>query len=353
MGKFPILSHLKGSAPSTQKIFALGILPIIIIAIAVFSFWWASYSSVSPVAPVLVVDDIGRNVIVEAPPKRIVSMTPSVTEILFALGLGDRVVGVTYGCDYPPEALRIEKISEMRPSMGSAPGPAPSDQPFGPFYIDKIAKLRPDLVIMERSYDNWQLYWYSQVKATGLNVLMLWAKSFEDVLRDITLVGKVTWSQENATKLVNSLEERVNAVSEKVGRLSDADKPRVFATGYYDGKNKPWTFGPGYHKPIHFVDEIIRKAGGFNIMGDRESFFEVDLETVIQDDPQVILALDDPRYSVPTYESMMNDKRLVVTEALQNNAVYKLDMRPMVRPGPRLADSIELVAKLLYPELFN
>ena len=352
MGKFPILSCLKGNVLSTRKTFAIGILSIII-ATAVFSFWWTSYSSVSPAAPVLVVDDIGRNVLVEAPPKRIVSMAASVTEILFALGLGDKVVGVTYACDYPPEALKIEKISEMRPGMGSAPGPAPGNQPFGPFYIDKIVKLVPDLVIMERSYDDWQLYWYSKVKSAGLNVLMLWAKNFEDVLHDIALVGEVTWCQENATKLVSTLEERISSVSEKVDKLPDADKPRVFAAAYYDGKSDPWTFGPGYHKPIHFIDEIIRKAGGFNIMGDRESFFQIDLDTVIRLDPQVILAVDDPRYSVPTYESIMNDKRLTVTEAFQNSAVYKLDMRPMVRPGPRLVDSIELVAQLLYPELFN
>jgi len=319
---------------------------------------------VSPVAFLSVVDDIGKTVILQDPPKRIVSMTPSVTEILFALGLGDMVVGVPYGCDFPPdvERLKIEVISEMRPGMGSSPGPAPSSQPFGPFYIDKMVGLRPDLVIMERSYDDWQLYWYTKVKNAGLNVLVLWAKSFEDVLGDITLVGKVTCAQENATRLVNALEQRVNAVKEKVAGLSEDKRVRVFATAYYDGTHDPWTFSPGYHKPVNFVDEIIQRAGGINIMkdyvrtnaqGERENFFDIDLETVLRADPQVILAIDDPRYPAPTYESIMNNKDLVVTEALQNNAVYKLDMRPMVRPGPRLADSIEQVAKFLYPELFN
>jgi iron complex transport system substrate-binding protein len=308
------------------------------------------------------VDDIGKTVTIASTPKRIVSMTPSVTEILFALGLGDRVVGVTYGCDYPHiiEALNIEKISEMRPAMGSGPGPAPSSQPFGLFYIDKIVNLRPDLVIMDRSYDDWQLYWYSKVKSMGLNILMLWAKSFEDVLRDITLVGKVTSSQENATKLVNALEQRLVAVQKQIGNLSESDKPRVFATAYYDGIHNPWTFSSGYHKPINFVDEIIEKACGINVMkdyvrtnanGERENFFDIDLETVLRTDPQIIFAIDDPRYPAPTYESIINDKRLIVTQALQKNAVYKVDMRPWVRPGPRLVDSIELVAKTLYPKL--
>ena len=90
-----------------------------------------------------------------------------------------------------------------------------------------------------------------------------------------------------------------------------------------------------------------------NIMGYRENFFDIDLDTVIRSDPQVILAIDDPRYPAPTYESIIYDKKLSITEALQNNAVYKLDMRSMVRTGPRLVDSIEEVARLLYPDLFS
>jgi len=336
-----------------KKKFIIGPILAVIIASSVSSFWWGNYSQSSPIARVSVVDDIGKTVVLEGPQKRIVSMAPGVTEMLFALGLGDRVVGDTYGCDYPPEAMNIEKISARRnATMGSGPGPAPSDQPFGPFYIDKIVQLRPDLVIMDRSYDTWQLDWYSKVKNGGLNVLVLWPKNLEDVLRDITLVGEVTSSQENATRLVSSLRQRVNVVEEKVGNLSDTDRPRVFATVYYDGKSF-WTFGPGYHKPEEFVDEIIKMAGGINIVGNQEGLFEVDVNTVIRDDPQIILVLDDPRYSVPAYETIMNDKKLSVTEALQNNAVHYLDERPWVRAGPRLVDSIELVARLFYPELFN
>lgn len=347
----PKTCRVKVSAVLTRKTFAVGILVIIIVATAMFSVWWTSRPSVTPVS---VVDDIGRTVIVEKPPRRIVSVAPSVTEILFALGLHPyKVVGVTYGCDYPPEALKIENISEMRPGLESGPGPAPGDEPFGRIYTEKIVELRPDLVIMERSYDDWQLTWFHRIEEAGLNVVVLWAKSFEDVLRDITLIGEVTWSQEKALKLVSTLRQRVNAVLDKVSGLAEEEKPRVFASAYYDGKHNPWTFGYGYHKPIHFVDEIIKKAGGINVAGSKEGFFDMPLETVIEINPQIILVLDDPRYPAPTYESIMADEKLKNTEAVQNNAVYNIDMRIFVRPGPRLVDAIEETAKMFHPELFG
>jgi len=316
-----------------KRLLAIGTLAIVVVALACFAVWWASRPSVSPVA---VVDDLGRNVIIEAPPKRIVSMAPSATEMLFALGVGDRVVGVTDACDYPPEALKIEKIRE----------------PFGDFQIEKIVELSPDLVVMDRYFDLGGIYppgfWLSKLEESGLTTVVLYAKDLNDVLEDIKLVGQVTWSQENATKLISTLEQRANEITNRVKGLSEEEKPRVFCTGWYDGETDPWTSGYGT-----FADDIIKKAGGINVAGIKAGFIQMNLEAVVWADPQIIIVLEDYRWPTPTYEAIMSDERLKNTEALKKGAVYKIDANLLSRPGPRLIDGLEEVVKVLHPELFS
>lgn len=314
----------------TRKVaLVIGILAVVIAA-AGLTAWRISSPTATSGA---VVDDLGRNIVVEKSPNRIVSMAPSVTEILFALEVGDKVVGVTDACDYPPEALQIEKIRE----------------PYGDFQIEKIIELNPDLVVMDRYFDlNPPGFWLSKLEEVGLTVVVLYAKSLEDVLNNIKIVGRATWSQDRATELVNALESRINAVMERVENLSEEEKPRVFSTGWYDGESDPWTSGYGT-----FADDLIKRAGGINIAEIKSGFFQIDLEAVVWADPQVILVIEDYKWPTPTYDSLMNDERLQGTQALKNNQVHKIDANLVSRPGPRLVDGLEETAKILHPELFQ
>ncbi len=307
----------------------VGVLVIVLTAAGLAVWWITLPSEVSGE----VVDDLGRNITFEDPPTRIVSMAPSVTEILFALDLGDKVVGVTDACDYPPEALEIEKIRE----------------PFGDFQIEKIVGLSPDLVIMDRYLDlSPPGFWLSKLEEVGLKVMVLYAKDLEDVCSNIKLVGQATWSQNKAIVLIGALESRINAVMAKAENITDENKPRVFSTGWYDGESDPWTSGYGT-----FADDIVKLAGGINIAGIKSGFFQIDIEAVVWADPQIIIVIEDYTWPTPTYDSLMNDERFRSTEALQNNEVHKIDANLLSRPTPRLVDGLEETARLLHPDLYR
>jgi iron complex transport system substrate-binding protein len=312
---------------SRNAVITLGVV-VAVITIAAAAYW---YTSLSPEAPGEIVDDLGRNILVEERPKRIVSMAPSVTEMLFALDLGDKIVGVTDACDYPLEALEIEKIAH-----------------FQDFDVERIVELNPDLVIMDRYFDLTPPgFWLSKLEEVGVTVVVLYAKDLEDVIDDIELVGHATGSQRKATDLVNALEERINAVIEKVANITEEAKPRVFSIDWYDGESDPWTSGIGT-----FADDIVKLAGGINIAGVKSGFFQMDLEAIIWANPQIVLVIEDYNWPTPTYESIVSDQRLQSIEALQNNAIDEIDANLVSRPGPRLVDGLEETAKMLHPELF-
>ncbi|MDH5732857.1 MAG: helical backbone metal receptor [Candidatus Bathyarchaeota archaeon] len=281
----------------------------------------------------IVVDDLGREVMIDAPPRRIVSMAPSVTEILFAVGVGDTVVGVTDACDYPAEALEIDKIRES----------------YGDFNIEKIVELEPDLVVMDRYLDLYPPgFWLSKLEEIGLKIVVLYAKTFEDTFYDIQLIGNATLSQEIATELVVSMEQKVEAVTDEVKNLTEGEMPRVFATGFYDGESDPWTSGYGT-----FGDSVIKMAGGINIAGVKGGYFQMDIEAIIWANPEIIIVIEDFKWPTPTYDALLNDYRLSIINAIENNAVYKIDANLMSRPGPRLVDGLEETARILHPELFS
>jgi len=328
-----------------KKILIATVSAAIILAAAAFAIWWTPPSSTNHATEegtiaeeqpthVTVVDDLGREILIEEPPNRIVSMAPSLTEILFALGVGDKIVGVTEACNYPPEAQEIEKIHEA----------------FGDYNVEKIVELDPDLVVMDRFLDLGVSpgSWLSKLEEVGLVVVVVYPKTFDDVFSNIELIGQATWAQENATNLVNTLELRVQAVMDKVENVSEDEKPRVFSTNYYDGKDDPWTSGYGT-----FADDVIRIAGGINVVGIKSGFFQMSLEALVWSDPEIIIVLEDDKYLTYTYDYLTRDDRLQDMTAMRNDAVYEIDASLLSRAGPRLVDGLEETAKILHPELFQ
>lgn len=280
----------------------------------------------SPSPPGNVVDDLGRTVNIEQIPQRIVSLAPSNTEILFALSLGDRVVGVTEYCNYPEEAKAKAKVGG-----------------FSTVDIERVVYLEPDLILATRIHSKTAI---PALEELGLTVLALAPGSLDELMSNVTLVGKITGQDKMASKLVNDLGERIEAVTNTTQNLAPDQRPRVFFLTWHDPL---WTRGKD-----SLADDIISKAGGQNIAYDLSGDKTIDLETVLHRDPQVIIAA----FNMGTGEDLpwqyvRTEPRLKTTEALLNNRVYKIDGDLIHRPTPRLVEALEQVAQFIHPELFN
>jgi iron complex transport system substrate-binding protein len=270
------------------------------------------------------IDQAGRTVHVENVPQRIVSLTPSNTEILFALNLGDRVVGVTDYCDYPPEAKTKTSI--------------------GGFYtpdIEKIISLSPDLVLAEVNHEAEVV---PQLEKYGIPVIVLKALTIDEALAGITLVGEVTGNREEATSLVESLQDRIQRISDKIKGLSASEKPRVFYLTWHDPLI---TVGSK-----NIADDLITRAGGVNIFHSLEGFPTVSLEEIINANPDVIIAgVGMGTGGDATLEFALEESRLADTSARINNRVYSIDIDLIGRFGPRFIDALEELFAYIHPEL--
>jgi len=276
--------------------------------------------------PLVIVDGLGREVSISKPPETIISLAPGNTEILFALGLMDKVIGVSEYCNYPPEV-------QNKPKVGG----------FSTINIEKVVSFEPDLIlatggVQEEAARN--------LERLGLTVISLDAKRIGDVLENILLVGKVTGRVESAKRLRSNLEERIRTVANKTGDLPDTQRPRVFYEVQYDPL---MTAGPGT-----FIDDLIHLAGGTNIAWDSLAKYPVyNLEILIERNPEVIIISFWHGSIASSVEGAKVRKRWKIIDAVKNNRVYGIHADLVSRPGPRIADGLEEIAKYIHPELFK
>jgi len=277
-----------------------------------------------------VVDDFGRKVSVAVKPKpsRIVSLAPSVTEILFALGLEDRVVGVTSFCDYPPEVLDRVRLGRLVVVGG-----------FADPVIERIVALNPDLVLLHGSLQKKAV---QVLEGRGLTVVALNPKNVSHMLQDIKLVGLVTGNVEEADRLVGDLQARIDVVLTKTRNL--AYRPRVYYEVWYDplmsAGRETW------------INELIEMAGGINIFSEsKEPYPTVSSESVVQRSPEVII-VDVGYMGGHAVEKIKSRPGWSVVEAVRKDAIYEVDESLVLRPGPRIVKGLEKIAAILHPELF-
>ncbi|MDM8000062.1 MAG: cobalamin-binding protein [Dehalococcoidia bacterium] len=268
-------------------------------------------------------DDLGRPIVTEGKVERIVSLGPSITEMLFALGLGDRVVGVTDWCDYPEAAKSLPKV-------GSA---------FPGFDIEAIVNLEPDLILSVAGTI------VEDLRARGLQVAVLQPRDIQGLYRDFELIGTVTDAEKTAAKVVSDLKQRVEAVAAKTSRA--AERPRVFyEVDASMNEDKPWTTGHGT-----FQDDLINMAGGTNIAAARSGWYELSIEEILDADPDIII-LEDYQYGA-TPESVASRPAWTGLTAVKEGRVFAIeDPNLTCRYGPRLVDGLELLARVIHPELF-
>jgi iron complex transport system substrate-binding protein len=276
------------------------------------------------------VDDTGYSLTLTSPPERVVSLAPSNTEILFAVGAGDKVVGVTDYCDYPYNFTAWIEAGNMT-SIGNFANPS----------VEPIVELDPDLVLAsslsQEAAEN--------LRSLGYNVLVLDPGSMDGVFNDILLVGKATDQYEEAVALESEFEQKIDSISNQVATASST--PKVYHEVFPFMSAGPDTF----------IDALITLAGGKNIFHDATtSYPTISYETVIEKNPDVMVFPDKfmgrDEFS-ETLEDVNNRPGWESITAVKNGAIYEIDSDIISRGGPRLADALEILAKMIHPEIFG
>jgi iron complex transport system substrate-binding protein len=274
--------------------------------------------------PRAIKDDLGHPWRLGPPPARIVSLAPNVTEILFALGLGGRVVGVTRYCDYPPEAARIEKV-------GGLVDPS----------IERVGALKPDLVLAFRGNPVRLL---EKMRNVGLPVFSLEpGLTLESLLGTVGTIGLVTGGEEAARALTAELAARIAAIEASVAGA--ADKPKVFLKLQGQGL---WTCGRE-----SYLDALIQRAGAVNIAGEiGKKWALLGREELLRQDPNVILILAKTREGFDeTVDWFRSEPYLGRLRAVVEGRIALLDENKASRFGPRLVDAFEEMVAAVHPGL--
>ncbi|PYI51021.1 ABC transporter substrate-binding protein [Paenibacillus flagellatus] len=273
--------------------------------------------------PLTLKDASGQEITIAKAPQRIVSTSTAETEMLFALGLGDKVVGVSDFDNYPEEAKSKTKVGGV-----SAPN------------AEAILAANPDLVITGISIKDDAL-----AKLRGLNMPLykFEPKSVDDILANILIVGQITDKQKEAKALVDSMKKEIESVKTAVAGLKPEQKKKV-----YIEFSPGWTVGKG-----EFMDELITLAGGINIASDTKGFNKINEEKIIQDNPYVIFYTSGAKDKAGTTLDQIITKRngWDKIEAIREKRVIAVDQDTLSRPGPRITKGLLSIAKGIYPEL--
>jgi iron complex transport system substrate-binding protein len=271
----------------------------------------------------LLTDEMGRKVKIPYPAKRIISLAPSITEILFALGLNEEIAAVTNYCDYPAAVLN-------KPRIGGFINPS----------IEKIVSLKPDLIIATRDGNRWETI--HRLSDLGFSVYLINPKSFYGVMKAIHHIGVVVGREEESRKiLVNMISKR----EEIATRTKSLPKPRVF-------------FQIGY-APILTVgketlaDDLIRLAGGKSISENESVNYPLyNIETILSKAPEIIImsSMDSNKDYMNLVEKWGKWKSI---PAVRMNAIHVIDSNLVDRPTPRVVEGLEALAKMIHPEAWG
>lgn len=271
-------------------------------------------------------DGLGREITLDGPAQNVISLAPSNTEILFAIGAGDQVIGRDALSDYPEEAKSVADIGST----------------FDALNTELIVSLNPDLVLAAEINNPEQV---KQLEDLGVTVYYLKNPlTLEEMYGNLEIVAQLTGHEQEAASLIESLKARVATVDEKIAPISS--RFSVFYELDATDPAKPYTAGKGT-----FITQLIDRAGGYNIAADLEGYPQMSLEQVVAADPAFII-LGDARYGVSP-ESIAQRPGWENLSAVKNGSVLPFNDDLVSRPGPRLVDALEELAKLLRPELFQ
>ena len=274
--------------------------------------------------PVTLTDSVGNEVTIETAPKKVVSMIPSNTEILFELGLNEEVVGVSDFDNYPEAAGEKEKIGGVE------------------FNVEAIIALNPDIVFGHESAFGMSEEGYQQIRDAGIPVFVVKnALNFEETYETIETIGKATGKTKEASGIIDDMKTKVEEV---VGKVKDVEKKTVFV----ETSPAPEIYTPGGKT---FTQELLDLIGVENIAADQDGWIKMDPEEIINRNPDVIVVMYD--FVDTAVEDVYTRDGFDSITAIKEKAVVQVDEDITSRQGPRLAEGLEAFAKVIYPEAFS
>jgi iron complex transport system substrate-binding protein len=276
--------------------------------------------------PLTLTDALDNEVVIEEEPKTIVSLIPSNTEIVYELGLGEKVVGLSDYDNYPEETANVEKVGGME------------------FNVEKIVSLNPDIVLAHESSALAAEAGLTQLKDAGITVFVVNdAVNFEEVYETINLIGQMTGTTEEAEALTADMKAKLDEIKEKAATVTE--KKKVFV----EVSPAPDIYTPGKNT---FMDIMLQVINAENAAGDLDGWASIDQESIVERNPDVIITTygyysEDPVGQVTSREGWAD------VTAVKNKQVVDVHSDLVTRPGPRLVEGVEELAKAVYPEVFN
>ena len=275
----------------------------------------------TPAEPLTIRDDLNRSIQFMKAPTRVVSLAPSITEMLFALGLDREIIAVTQFCDYPPPALLKQKVGYSNPS------------------IEAIVALNPDLIIAPREFLRADLL--GKIEQLQIPLVVLSANSVTDITTHLTKLGAIFGRAAQAGAAITQLQQRIDSI-----RRVTAGHPGVRVL-YVLNSHPLITVGPG-----SFIHELIGLAGGVNIAGNAATPYpRLNMEVVLRENPDVLVFPVGKVESVPLSEQQVWQQWPALS-AVKHGQLRHVPSDLLNRPGPRIGDGLEALARAIHPEAF-
>jgi len=274
------------------------------------------------VAPRTFLDDTGRKLYLATPPKRIISLAPSITEMLFAIGLDQEIAGVTEFCNYPPAALPKPKVGYSQPNLES------------------LVALQPDLVLAPQSFIRTDLL--AKLEQLKIPFFLLNPHTVGDIFRHIQLIGRLVGHPKEANDLATTLRQQSAMITKQ---LTGVSRPSLL---YVLNTHPLITVGPG-----SFIHHLIGLAGGRNIAeGTQAPYPRMSMEEVITQNPDILL------FPVGTSEGIAQEeqdqwKRWDTLSAVKHHRLFHVHSDLLNRPGPRIIEGLQELVRLIHPDLLH
>ena len=271
------------------------------------------------------IDDIGRTVQIVGIPQRIISLSPSNTEMVYALGLQDKLVGVTSYDNYPPDAKNKPIVSD-----------------YSTVDLEKIVNAKPDLVLADSIHEKDTI---PALEKLGITVYTMTPNNIDGILNEIKVLGRITGKTKESNDLVAGMQARIKTVIDITAKLTDVQKPRVLFVTWHD---PIWTAGNDT-----MIQYLINDAGGINIAADLKGYATITLESVVQRNPQIIVVMSSMGDQHSSLNYIKSNPQFASTDAVKNGQVVEIDADIFGRTTPRIVDGLETLTKILHPELFK
>lgn len=277
--------------------------------------------------PITITDGADRKVTIEEEPETIVSIQASNTEIAFALGLGDKIIGRSDYDNYPEEALKIQSVGAQD------------------INAELVLSLLPDMALVTDYHYKTHPGILKQFEEAGIDVIVVGsATSFEDAYGNIEMIGKATGTMSEAEEIVTDMKERLQVIKDKAAE-NVTDKKKVWV----EVSPGPDIFTTGKNT---FMHEMLESIGAINAAEDQDGWVKLTEEEIVQLNPDVIITTYGYYVEDPTAEVLSREGWAEVP-AVKNGHVFEVDNDTVTRPGPRLIEGVETLAELIYPEIFK